>query len=320
MFRIAWIMICVVGLSVAPALGCDLCGCYSAREARVTKPGLYVGVFEQFTHFGTLQLDGRETENESGEYLDSSITQVLFGCQFGDRLTVQMNLPLIHRSYSRPVGHSIEQGTEAGLGDLALVSKYRVYSLFQGETVIICNVLGGVKLPSGDSDRLAEELDEGHHGEKIRHEVPSGVHGHDLALGSGSTDGIVGGSVYVHHRRFFGEVAVQYAIRSTGSYDYRYANDLLWTAKPGVYLVMNDNWTLSAEFCASGETKGLDQLDGEELDDTGMTSAFLGPSFTYTRHHALEAMFGADFPVVLHNTAYQIVPDYRIRAAVVWRF
>jgi hypothetical protein len=294
--------------------------CYTAREARITKPGLYVGVFEQFTHFGTVQLDGRETVNEYGQYLDSSITQILFGCQFGDRLTVQANLPLIHRSYLRPDGHADEAGSVSGLGDIAVVAKYRGYSMFHADTVVLWHVLGGVKLPSGNSDRLAEELDEDHHGGKMLHERPSAVHGHDLALGSGSVDGIVGTSVYVHHRRFFGEAAVQYAIRSTGSYDYRYANDLIWSVKPGVYLAMNDNWTLSAEFCASGESKGLDTLDGEELDDTGLTSAFLGPSLTYTRHHALEAMAGVDFPVCLRNTAYQIVPDYRIRAAVTWRF
>jgi hypothetical protein len=116
MARMAWITIIIASLGAAPALGCDLCGCYSAREARITKPGLYVGVFEQFTHYGTLQEDGREVDNEFGQYMDSSITQILFGCQFGDRLTLQMNLPLIHRPYRRLEGETVEEGNESGLG------------------------------------------------------------------------------------------------------------------------------------------------------------------------------------------------------------
>jgi hypothetical protein len=39
-----------------------------------------------------------------------------------------------------------------------------------------------------------------------------------------------------------------------------------------------------------------------------------------TWHENLSAELAADFPVALNNTALQIVPDYRIRGALSWRF
>ena len=181
-------LICLAALGVAPALGCDLCGCYAAREARITKPGSFVGVYEQYTRFGTLQEDGREMPNEIGQYLNSSITQLLVGYQFGDRLSVQLNLPLIHRSYRRPGDGGIEEGSVGGLGDAAVTARYRLIGRFKDDSTLLWHVQGGVKMPTGDSDRLLEELNEMEPAES----QPSGIHGHDLTLGSGSWDGILG--------------------------------------------------------------------------------------------------------------------------------
>ena len=63
--------------------------------------------------------------------------------------------------------------------------------------------------------------------------VESGVHGHDLALGSGSFDGIVGTGIYTRWTRAFFNASMQYAIRTKGDFDYQYANDLTWFGGPG---------------------------------------------------------------------------------------
>jgi len=63
---------------------------------------------------------------------------------------------------------------------------------------IAVNVLGGVKFPTGDTDRIADEVNQtrifdsflppaAH--DPLGHAI-SGVHQHDLSLGSGSFDGI----------------------------------------------------------------------------------------------------------------------------------
>jgi hypothetical protein len=183
--------------------------------------------------------------------------------------------------------------------------------------MIALRALGGVKFPTGDADRLKEELNE----------IPpppgvpeSAIHGHDLALGSGSYDGIVGGSLFARWKRLFATGAIQYAIRSDGFIDYRYANDLTWSGGPGVYLWLAHENTLSLQFNISGESKGLDRFQGENADDTGITALYLGPEFAFTWRENLNAIVGVDVPVLQHNSALQIVPDYRVRAAATWRF
>src|SRR6185369_2561187 len=111
---------------------------------------------------------------------------------------------------------------------------------------------------------------------------PSGIHGHDLALGSGSYDGIIGTSFYARRGRFFGSAQLQYAIRTTGDFDYRYANDLTWFGGPGYYLLMKDEFTLGLQLAVSGEYKGLDSFQGHDAQDTGVTAVYLGPQLNFT--------------------------------------
>src|SRR5438105_1343921 len=84
---------------------CDLCGCYTPQVEAMPgmEPagpkswwnGFYGAVAEQFTHFGTVLIDGREGPNLTGQYENSSITQVVAGYSVNDRLALQLNLPLI---------------------------------------------------------------------------------------------------------------------------------------------------------------------------------------------------------------------------------
>ena len=53
--------------------------------------------------------------------------------------------------------------------------------------------------------------------------------------GSGSTDFVVGTSAFYRSGRWFGTGDVQYAIRRTGDFDYRFGNDLQWTLSGGRY-------------------------------------------------------------------------------------
>ena len=66
--------------TAASALSCDLCAVYSANQAHGERgEGFFAGFAEQFTHFGTLQLDGTEVSNTADQRLDSSITQLFAG-------------------------------------------------------------------------------------------------------------------------------------------------------------------------------------------------------------------------------------------------
>jgi hypothetical protein len=307
-----------IGLVAGSAAACDLCAVYSAGTARgEIGTGPFAGVAEQFTYFGTVQVDGRKVNDPSGQYLDSAISQVYGGYNFQNGLSLQFTAPVIYRYYKRPDSQGgIEHGTEAGLGDVALLGTYTPYRKLGEKFTLNWNLLAGIKFPTGSTERLKEEFNE------VEDPIgpPSGIHGHDLTLGSGSFDGIVGSGVYGRWHHAFAAATVQYSIRSTGDYDYRFANDLTWAGGPGYYFVLQDNYTAGLQAVVSGEYKGKDKFGSETADDTGMTAVYLGPQLDFTWGENVSVYLAADFPVSIQNTALQTVADYRLRAGFTWRF
>ena len=306
-----------------PAFACDLCAIYRSMEAKTSNPGLSLGVYQQFTHFGTMQDNGKDVGNQIGQKLDSSITQFILGYQFNDKFGIQLNTPYISRSFKRPMFMDdgmmmIDKGTESGLGDISLIGHYRAFQHLAEETIFAMDLIGGIKFPTGNTDRIKEELSE--MGAPPDGMQASGVHGHDLALGSGSYDGIVGTAIFGRWQHLYIHSGLLYSIRNRGDFDYQYANDLNWFVKPGGYLWLSDRGTLGLQLAVSGEDKGKDNLAGTIADDTGMTSIFIGPELSFTWKENLSAELGTEFPVVANNTALQLVPDYRIKAALTWRF
>jgi hypothetical protein len=322
------------GTPAHPAYACDLCAVYAALEARESSPGLYASLFEQYTDFGTLRLDGDKVANEDGQDLRSSLTQVVVGYQFNRRFGVQANVPLIDRSFRRPEGDAIERGSVSGLGDTTVLAHYRAVERYVGDTTGVWSFLGGVKLPTGDSSRLAEEAAEGGLGEEPEaagsgavlvgahedHGEPSGIHGHDLALGSGSVDGLVGTSGFFRWRRWLLNVEAQYVLRRPGGHDYRFADDLTWSVAPGYFVVLDEGRSLSLALAFSGEQKGEDRFAGERATDTAVDAVYAGPALAYASGQRLYAQLAFDLPVEQHNSALQIVPDRRLRCGLTWRW
>ena len=312
----------LAGVLATPAMACDLCSVFSAAQANgEIGKGFYASMAEQFTHFGTLQMDGVKVPNDAPQHEDSSVTQVAVGYNFNDRFGLQFNLPVIHRSYQRPDGlGGLERGTESGVGDVSLLANVRVLNLEEKNFTFRWTALGGVKLPSGDSRRLYEEVLEQTAPPPPPGAPDSAIHGHDLALGTGSVDAILGTAFYLRSQRFFFTTSVQYAIRTKGDFDYHYANDLTFSGGPGVYLALADKYTLAVQFVVSGEDKGRDTFQGAVADDTGITSVYIGPEVHFTWSEHLSLVAGFDLPVSINNTALQSVPDYRVRLGVTWHF
>jgi hypothetical protein len=331
-------------LRAAPSVGCDVCAIYTATEVSQGRTGFRAGLGQQFTRYLTEQVNGEEIPS-FGEYLNSSITQFVLGYQFTDRFGLQLNIPFIARTFRRLEDGRLERGDSIGAGDLSLLGNLLAFERVTDRSVFLFSLLGGLKLPSGNPDFLAEELDEGTTAVPAqpahlalrgvpRHFTPGGdpdgddggprlhggVHGHDLARGSGSVDGVVGGSIYWSFDRFFVTAALQYAIRREGAFEYRYANDLTWAGGPGWYPLLAHDYTLGIQAVLSGETKGKDTQAGKTLDDTAITALYLGPGIRFTWGTQLSAELTGELPFVQNNTALQIVPNYRVRGGIVWRF
>ncbi len=332
-------------LVTVAARACDLCGCYTPQietAHRAIDPllgssamtGLYGAVGEQFTHFGTMQYNGHEVENPTGQREESSITQVVAGYSFNSRFALQVNVPFIYRYYKRPEGFDIQRGSESGLGDVSLLGKFVLFhtekSFVQREAVdgkkavvepaepdftASVILLGGAKFPTGDSSRIKEEF----HEVDVDGAPESGIHGHDLTLGTGSHDGIFGGQIALRYNSAFFEAETQFTLRGASHYSYHFANELSWSGGPGWYLVRKGDAVIGLQCVLSGESKDTDRFRGEVADDTGVTSLFLGPRVlaSFGRY---SGEIEADLPVLMNNTKLQAVPDYRIRAGFAMQF
>ena len=336
--RLGFLLITTALASPTLTRACDICAVYTATEQGESRIGPRAGLAVQYTHYGTLRENGDRVPNPEHQSLDSVITQVLLGYQITPRLGLQLNLPLITRQFVRIQDGRRVRGNVSGPGDLSLLAHVLVHSIVTETSVFRFSVLGGLELPTGDPAYLGEELNEGHHGGARRlvprhatepgggdsgadgSEDQNGVHGHDLALGSGSVDGLVGGEIFWSWQRAFVTGSMHYAIRGDGAFDYRYANELTWTGGPGAYLLLDHDHSLALQALVSGETKGKDHQGGARLDDTAVTSLFVGPRVLFTWGTSLAMEGAVELPVVQHETALQIVADYRLRAAAVWRF
>jgi len=300
---------------------------YTATELQESRIGLRVGLAEQFTRFGTLQRDGKEVENPANEWLDSSITQLVAGYSAHPRLLAQVNTPLIRRAFRRSTHAGPERGDESGVGDVSLHFIGTVHSTVRESGLQRLSASVGVKFPTGSTRRLREELDEnagaagsmeGEHGSAHEHE--SGIHGHDLALGTGSTDVVLGAQWLGTYRRLYGTASMQYFVRTQGAHGYTYADETILSGTTGLFLRLEHDRSLGLQASLSVETKGTDSLRGERVADTGATTLYASPGLRGTWHTALSAELDADVPAIRNNSALQIVPDFRVRAGLVWRF
>lgn len=313
------------------AAGCELCAIYTGdHESDRVPNSWFAGAAEQFTSFGSLQLDGREVPNPASQSIESSTTQFILGYNFNDHFSLQANIPYIHRSFRRPGDTGTEQGSESGLGDATLVGKLLLLRRDTAESSFAWSLLGGLKFPTGDTFQLRDEtqrlsalLDSfgtthGHtHG---NNGAESAIHGYDLTLGSGSFDARIGTSFHSRHKRAYFNAAVQYAICTEGDYGYRFANDTTWDGGPGYFLLSDPSYTLALEAAVSGQHKGSDTYKDQPVDSTGYTVVYFGPKLSYTWKDRLTAHIGVDFPMSVSNSGFQAVPGTRVRAGLTWTF
>jgi hypothetical protein len=348
-----FLLLILIVTSATMAQACDLCGCYTPQleampEAETQTPfgqlanmpmqswqdRFYVAMGEQFTHFGTVQVDGREVANPTGQYENSSITQLVAGYQPNSRFALQINIPMIYREFKRPEGFAIDRGTESGLGDVSLLLKTVLFhyapesrkafevsgknpvavehdSDFTASVVLIT----GVKLPTGDSSRIKEEFNE----INIPGAPESGIHGHDLTLGTGSYDGIFGGQGSLRYKSIFFQGDLQFTLRGDGLHQYHFANDLSWSGGPGYYFIRTRDLIAGVQFVISGEHKDVDRFRGQAAEDTGITAVSVGPR-VIASYGKFSAEIGTEIPISIENTALQVVPDYRLRGAISFHF
>ena len=296
-------------------VACDFCACELPNMGIGNHIGWNVRVSGQFTHFGTLQQDGRGIANPAGEYLNSSDTQIIVGYDFAHALGVQLSVPLISRSFQRWHRGALDTGSVSGVGDVSFLAHWAPIHIQRSDFLLTARFFAGISLPTGDSDRVLEEAAEGGGGEG-----EGGIHGHDLALGTGSVSGIFGVDARVQWKRLFAVAGIEGVARTRGAHGYTFADEMSWHGELGVFLVDGDDFNLALAAECTGASKGQDVFQGARATDTSATFVFLGPKISATWGRRYHADVAVDFPVLREASGVQAVPDYRISATAGIRF
>ena len=317
-FLTAFLIVSIVpGVSFA----CDLCALHGAASLEELREGFVrVGASEQYTRFADINRDGRDVSNLLSQNFNSSITQIYAEYALSDNFAFQLNVPLIRRSFRRPLEDGrIEKGREEGLGDIALVARYSPLRHKEIDKFFFWQIFSGLKIPSGDSSRLREETDPEHVHEEEGDEL-SAIHGHDLVLGTGSFDFIVGAAALAQKNRLFANATVQYVLRTEGDFDYQFADDLQWHFSAGAYLYLEHKATLSLAARLSGEFKDKDRFQGKPAEDTRITSLYLGPEIRLTLAERWSLSGLIEFPLEQEASSLQIVPSHRLIVNLSYKF
>lgn len=329
------------------AVACDVCALYNSVESAQLKPHAFqIGLAEQFTSLSTIQEDGHRIKNLAHQHMQSSTTQILASLGVTDATSLQLSLPYINRRFKRVVDGKIDEGSEAGFGDLSIILKGTVYKQNRGDSSFIVQAYSGIKLPTGDSSRLAEQHSHQHDESEMEMQAPhlsrtfheaheemgemdedghamhttGAIHGHDLALGSGSLDLPVGAILFARWQRLYLAAESCYTLRSEGTHGYRAADHFTWSAGPGMYLLVDGPLNLAAKANFSGEHKGNDHQRGELQIDSAFSSTYVGPRLVASTNGGTHAELGIDFPISRDNSGIQAVPSYRLSGAVTVRF
>jgi len=320
-------------LFTAALPACELCAIYSADSARGNSgAGFVFTVAEQYVSSHTLLAEGEEFNAVpflSRAFVDSSYTHLVPGYNFSSRVGLSLNAPLIHRNFRvtqfLTTGESVdEEGSVSGLGDIALIGRVNLFRKIEMEYTYNVSLLAGVKFPTGDTERLDEEVaaaeqDLAIFGPGHPHSSIGGVHQHDLTLGSGSYDGVFGVTGSARWQRWFFNGQVQYYLR-TEARGYQFGDSIIVSGGPGGYILLDKNFTLSLQANAFYESNARDEILGQVSNQTGMTAWYIGPVLSLTFREHFSANAGVDLPLGISNNGLQTVPDYRVRGGFTWRF
>jgi hypothetical protein len=319
----------VVLATTAPALNfahaCDPCSVFNA--ARISGPipqSFWASVSVQNTSFDKAKT---ATTSRSGEQVrEFNTTQLGFNYDINERFGAQLSLPFIIRRFDRFSNYRSRTEHDSGIGDLVLLGRYTPLLHRGYEWSTMLGVSAGVKLPTGDTGAITDSVsttrrgDTGNESRLRHHPVPIASGGRVLTFGTGSTDALLGVNSLTRYGRALFLVEAQYGIRTTGDFDYRFANDLIISGGPGYDLYRSDSDVVTARVPITGEFKAHDTLEGSPVFGSAISNTYVGPELLVSIGDRTSGLIAVDFRTSGEDPNAAIVPIYRLRASLAYRF
>ena len=223
---------------------------------------------------------------------------------FTEKISTILTIPFLSKELdSTADGVRISRG-DAGLGDLLLLGKYRLYTKDYPTATSRFSVVAGTDLPTGQSGDA-----------DARGKLPR-----DLQLGSGSADPLVGGAYTWQSLDDEWDVSLTYQFNTTAN-KFEFGDVLTYTVgyqrrvwpirlpERGLYA----QWNVVLEANGQWEQRANDH--SRRIDNTGGHLLFLSPGLQVaTKHFVVES--SVQLPVLQNLNGNQVEPDFALVASV----
>lgn len=298
MKRIAIFALALIALYAPASQACEFCTLHNGL-GQYNNQGDFVSLTYRVTTASTVVDGGSAVQPSTGEKLVINTTQLYYQHSFSDALKVQAVLPNIQKTAST---NGTTDDSSSGIGDAIVMARYT----FWGDPAQFAAAIVGVKLPTGAKKEAAGAT----------------TFSPDLALGTGSTDPLIG-IVYNHNIGNWNYAAdALYKFSGKGYDGYQFGNVL--NLGLGGYYGFHEYF--NAGLGLTGEIMGADKdNDGTvtgttgTVDSTGGTVFFASPALQFTMQN-FYAELAYQLPVYRNFIGTQLVVDNKLILSVRYAF
>lgn len=252
-----------------------------------------------------------------------SILASQFGASYGvfDDVTVSVTLPVVRRSnideghpHGPGIGEVEKLGDAAGLGDLAIMTTWRV--LDDRDRPFSAALIAGLKMPTGDTHDRSDD------GSK-RFEA-------EFQPGSGSWDPLLGGAVTARAGPITFAASILYQIATKGSQNTDMGDALsydlaaayrLTSGKHAHYDGAADSHpVLDLVLELNGEWRAKEEISGVRNANSGGNAIFISPGLRFSHPAGGSAWVSVGVPIAENRNGIQADIDLRLTAGIAQTF
>jgi len=286
------LLVLVLVVSFAPvARACEFCTLHNGL-GQYNNQGDFVSLTYRVTTASTTVAGGSAVQPSTGDKLTINTMQAYYQHSFSENLKGQLVAPYIQKSASHGDGSS---DSSSGVGDAILMARYT----FWGDDTQFAAAIVGIKLATGARKDV----------------VGTSSFSPDLAIGTGSTDPLIG-AVYNHNiGNWSYSTDALYKLSGKGYGGYQFGN-VLNLGLNGYYRLHNN---FNAGLGLAGEITAADNNSAGAVDSTGGTVFFASPAVQYTRDN-FYAELAYQLPVYRNFIGTQLVVDNKFLMSIRYAF
>ena len=268
--------------------------------------GTRVSIAHLFEQRGTLYRGSEEIPDPQDRRYQEQ--RVVLGYNYGLRsdVTLAALVPFVGKELRQQTPGGIDSDAAYGLGDIALMGKWRFYRKDAPRTSTNFSLVGGVETPTGRTGVASN-------GQPL----PAG-----LQPGSGSWDPFLAVAGTYSYGRFRADAQVLGKWNTEGTTGYESGDDLVFSLS-GAYRFWHEQYpgpSHSAKLGLLWRDKGSATQYGQHQPNSGYTELILRPGFTFHPSPGIDIVLAVDLPIDQNYEGVQLGLDFRSFAAIGIRF